>query len=136
MEVSNQFEGFPPGCRFTGEKESLKPKTKPDIQTAPMTKLTTLLAAAILGLAGVAHAVDEKTTYPLTTCIVSGEGLDEMGKPYVFTYEGQEIQLCCKGCKKKFDKDPAKYMKILDAAKASDSTATNAAGDDDSGRKY
>lgn len=94
-----------------------------------MKKLTTFLAAAILGLAGVAHAADEKPAYPLTTCIVSGEGLDEMGKPYVFTYEGQEIQLCCKDCKKKFDKDPAKYMKKLEAAKAGDSTATDAASD-------
>lgn len=101
-----------------------------------MKKLTTLLAAAILGLGSLAHAADEKPTYPLKTCIVSGDGLDEMGKPYVFTYEGQEIQLCCKDCKKKFDKDPAKYMKILDAAKAGDSTAPDAASGDHSGHKH
>lgn len=101
-----------------------------------MKKLTTILAAVILGLAGVAHAADEKTTYPLTTCIVSGEGLDEMGKPYVFTYEGQEVQLCCKDCKKKFDKDPAKYMKKLAAAKIGESTSPEAAGDGHSGHQH
>jgi YHS domain-containing protein len=55
----------------------------------------------------------------LTTCPVSGEKLGEMGKPYVFTYQGQEVKLCCSGCKKDFDKDPAKYLKkIQDAAAA------------------
>ena len=53
----------------------------------------------------------------LTTCPVSGEKLGEMGKPYVFVYKGQEVKLCCPGCKKDFDKDPAPYLKkIQDAA--------------------
>src|ERR1017187_6818533 len=55
----------------------------------------------------------------LTTCPVSGEKLGEMGKPLVFTYKGQEVKLCCSGCKKDFDKDPAPYIKkIQDAASA------------------
>lgn len=52
--------------------------------------------------------------YPLKTCIVSGDDLGEMGDPFVFTYKGQEIKLCCKPCKKDFDKDPAKYLKLLE----------------------
>jgi len=52
--------------------------------------------------------------YPLKTCIVSGDDLGEMGDPFVFTYKGQEIKLCCKPCKKDFDKDPGKYLKLLD----------------------
>jgi len=52
--------------------------------------------------------------YPLDTCIVSGEKLGGMGKPFVFVYQGQEIKLCCQGCKPKFDKDPAKYLKKLE----------------------
>lgn len=51
--------------------------------------------------------------YPLDTCIVSDEKLGEMGEPYVFVHEGQEIKLCCKSCKKKFTKDPAAYLKKL-----------------------
>jgi YHS domain-containing protein len=55
----------------------------------------------------------------LTTCPVSGEKLGEMGKPMVFVYQGQEVKLCCSGCKKDFDKEPAKYIKkIEDAATA------------------
>lgn len=52
----------------------------------------------------------------LDTCPVSGEKLGEMGDPYVFTYKGQEVKLCCKHCKKKFEKDPEKYMAIIRAA--------------------
>ena len=51
--------------------------------------------------------------YKLKTCIVSDEKLGEMCEPVVFTYEGQEIKLCCKSCRKAFDKDPAKYLKKL-----------------------
>ena len=51
--------------------------------------------------------------YPLGTCLVSGEKLGEMGKPVVFTHEGQEIKVCCKSCKPKFLKEPAKYLEKL-----------------------
>jgi YHS domain-containing protein len=46
----------------------------------------------------------------LKTCPVSGEKLGEMGQPYVFIYKGQEVKLCCSGCKKDFDKDPNKFI--------------------------
>ena len=58
---------------------------------------------------------DEKAKpYPLEKCIVSDEKLGEMGKPVVFEYKGQEIKLCCKSCRKKFDKDPAKFLKQME----------------------
>jgi len=56
--------------------------------------------------------------YPLDKCVVSDEKLGEMGKPYVFKYEGREVQLCCKSCLKDFKKEPAKYLKKLDEAEA------------------
>ena len=52
----------------------------------------------------------------LATCPVSGEKLGEMGKPLVFTYQDQEVKLCCKSCKKDFDKNPDKYIKLIRAA--------------------
>jgi len=88
----------------------------------------TVKSIMIAGLALVATALvstaraDTSTNAPvkpdlLTTCPVSGEKLGEMGKPMVFVYQGQEVKLCCSGCKKDFDKDPAKYIKkIQDAA--------------------
>jgi YHS domain-containing protein len=74
-----------------------------------------------LPLAGVAADTNSAAATPpkpdkLATCPVSGEKLGEMGKPYVFTYKGQEVKLCCSGCKKDFDKDPAKYIKKIRAA--------------------
>jgi len=60
-----------------------------------------------------------KKPYPLDTCIVSGEKLESGSmKTFTFVHEGQEIKLCCKSCKKDFDKAPAKYMKKIAEAKA------------------
>ena len=80
------------------------------------------IAVAGLALAAVSSMAEEKAEkgkeYPLDTCVVSGETLGEMGKPFVFEHDGKEVQLCCKSCKKKFDKDPEKFMKKLEEAKA------------------
>jgi hypothetical protein len=54
--------------------------------------------------------------YPLKTCIVSGEELGKMGEPMRFTYKGQEIKLCCKGCEKKFHADADKFLEKIAAA--------------------
>ena len=77
----------------------------------------TFLAAPLIG-----RAEDKKESkakpYTLEKCIVSDEKLGEMGKPFVFTHEGQEIKLCCKSCQKDFNKNPAKYLKKLKDAEA------------------
>jgi hypothetical protein len=62
--------------------------------------------------------------YPLTTCIVSGDKLDgDMGAPldYVYKQDGKSdrlVRFCCKNCVKDFQKDPAKYLKMIDDAAA------------------
>ena len=56
--------------------------------------------------------------YTLKTCVVSGDKLGEMGDPFVYAYKGREIKFCCKGCLKDFNKDPAKYIKMIDEAEA------------------
>jgi YHS domain-containing protein len=75
------------------------------------TALLTLLGIG-LGLSSCGKA-PLQDTYPLTTCIVSGEDLNSMGRPYVFTHEGREIRLCCNSCREDFDKDPEKYLSKL-----------------------
>jgi YHS domain-containing protein len=82
--------------------------------------LTTTLRAEDKPAAPAAEkAAAAKEDYPLTTCVVSGEKLGEMGDPYVLQYEGKTVKFCCKDCVKKFKKDPAKYLaKIEEAAKA------------------
>ena len=85
--------------------------------------LKTLAAATLLATALTVNAADEKKSapakpYPMETCAVSGEKLGGMGEAFVFVFEGQEIKLCCKDCKKDFDKDPKKFMaKVTEANK-------------------
>ena len=85
-----------------------------------------MTGAALVALATITATAEDKKTPPipdkLTTCPVSGDKLaGDMGKPFVFEYKGREVKLCCKDCKKDFDKEPAKYMKkIVEADKAKD----------------
>lgn len=79
-----------------------------------------LTGAALVALATISATAEDKKTPPipdkLTTCPVSGDKLGEMGKPYIMEYKGREVKLCCPDCKKDFEKDPAKYMKKIEAA--------------------
>jgi YHS domain-containing protein len=45
-----------------------------------------------------------------STCPVLGNPID---KTVFVDYDGQRIYFCCKGCVSEFEKDPAKYMKVL-----------------------
>ena len=87
--------------------------------------LKTVVPSLLLaGFGGIALAADPapakppttKPAYPLTTCVVSGEKLGEMGKPFVIRHDGREVRLCCEGCQDDFKKDPAKYLKKIDEA--------------------
>ncbi len=99
-----------------------------------MKRLKTLIALALAvpflvtpfaALAADAKADAKPNPKPdnLATCPVSGDKLGEMGEPFVFEYQGQEVKLCCKDCKAKFVKDPAKYIAKIRGAdvKATDS---------------
>jgi hypothetical protein len=76
------------------------------------------LTLVALALSSISSFAAETTPKPdlLTTCPVSGEKLGEMGKPVVFIYQDQEVKLCCKGCKKDFDKSPDKFIAKIRAA--------------------
>ncbi len=82
--------------------------------------------------------------YPLTTCVVSGDKLEDgdMGPPinYVYKEAGKPdrlVRLCCKGCIKKFNKEPAKYLKMIDdAAAAKAKGAAPAASDGHAGHSH
>jgi len=76
---------------------------------------TSLLALPVLAFAAfgtIAYAAD---SYPLTTCVVSGEKLGEMGPPVVINHKGTEVRFCCNSCVKKFNADPEKYLAKLKA---------------------
>ena len=85
--------------------------------------LTTKLAAAECAMpsccgGAATETVADITAKPdlLATCPVSSEKLGEMGAPFTFTYKDQEVKLCCKSCKTKFDKNPEKYIALIRAA--------------------
>jgi YHS domain-containing protein len=70
-----------------------------------------------LALTAVADTDTNAIPDKLKTCPVSGDKLGgDMGDAYRFVYKGQEVKLCCKDCKKDFDKDPEKYLKKIRAA--------------------
>jgi len=52
-------------------------------------------------------------SYPLQTCLVSGDTLGGMGKAISINYQGQEIKLCCKKCISKFKSNPKRYLARL-----------------------
>ena len=84
--------------------------------------LLTALLVSLCAAALTANAGDTNTTklkpYTLKTCVVSGDKLGEMGDPFVYAYNGREIKFCCKGCLKDFNKEPAKYIKLIEAGEA------------------
>ena len=60
----------------------------------------------------------EAVSYPLDTCVVSGEKLGSMGEPINHVVANRLVRLCCKGCIKDLEKDPAKYLSKVDAARS------------------
>lgn len=58
-------------------------------------------------LAKIDDAARNVKTYTAKVCALSGEALPE--DPPASIYKGEEYKFCCKDCKKRFEKDPAKY---------------------------
>lgn len=50
------------------------------------------------------------------TCPVMGEKFKPTKDSEFSVVDGKKVYFCCPGCKGKFDKDPAKYLKPADAA--------------------
>jgi YHS domain-containing protein len=51
--------------------------------------------------------------YPLQTCIVSDEPLSDSRQPISINYQGQEVRVCCRECKRDFQNDPQKFLKKI-----------------------
>ncbi len=79
-------------------------------------KTTTAIIIAVTALAAAPFALaaaPKPKRYPLKSCIVTDNELGSMGKPLSRTYGDQEVRFCCKPCVKKFEQDPAKYLRKL-----------------------
>ena len=73
-----------------------------------------------------AAIAEQKTTYPLTTCLFTGGGLKE-SSPW-FIVGDRAVNVCCGGCKPKAMKDPRGAIAKLDAATAKTATPTKTSG--------
>jgi YHS domain-containing protein len=90
-------------------------------EAAPPTPAVTTMGSCCTSAMSLTRVADTADTNAipdkLKTCPVSKEKLGgDMGDAYVFVYKGQQVKLCCRDCKKDFDKDPEKYMKLIRAA--------------------
>jgi len=105
------------------------------MKTSSLRSSLALVASLLISVAAFAHdekkpaspaaSADAIAAYPLATCVVSGDKLDEvtMGGPidYVYQQNGKPdrlVRFCCKDCVKDFEKEPAKYLKKIDEAAA------------------
>lgn len=89
--------------RFASQKSVQKFMKEPDQYLA---KLDAAVIAA------------QKDSYPLDTCIVSGESLGEMGEPVMTVVANRLVEFCCDDCAKKFSAQPGKYWSALDGGEA------------------
>lgn len=91
---------------------------KPAMSAAKPAATTGLMKSDMVDKGWLAKAVAE---YPLTTCPVSGSKLGSMGKPidYVWKQAGQPdrlVRFCCPMCPPDFEKEPAKFLAMIEAA--------------------
>jgi len=68
---------------------------------------------------------DAQAKYPIDTCIVSGERLEDHAESkrldVIYREPGKPdrlVRLCCKSCISDLEKEPAKFLKLLDEAAA------------------
>lgn len=64
----------------------------------------------------------QRWSYPLATCPISGEKLED--KHVDFVVAGRMVRTCCDDCKAKVTKDPSEAFKKIDAAVIADQKAS------------
>lgn len=70
-----------------------------------------------IGKLDAAVIAKQTPTYPMTTCLVSGDKLGgDMGKPVDMVVGNRLVRFCCPECIPDFKKNPTKYLNMLDAA--------------------
>ncbi len=72
-------------------------------------------AAKFMAKIDAALIAEQKKTYPLTTCVVSGKTIEGAGVDHL--YGTRLVRFCCPECPAAFMKDPAKHLAQLDGAK-------------------
>ena len=58
----------------------------------------------------------QREHYPLENCVVGKGPLGAMGEPVEIIAGNRLVRFCCAGCKPEFEKNPAKYLAMIDSA--------------------
>jgi len=61
------------------------------------------------------------------TCPVMNESLNAMGGPWKINLQGRDVFVCCKGCIKALEREPAKYLAMLPTPPAAKATQADSA---------
>lgn len=62
-------------------------------------------------------------------CVVNGDKFSEHKKaPITVSHDGQSMDVCCRKCARKFEKEPDKYLKLYKEAQAEAGTTASAKG--------
>lgn len=65
--------------------------------------------AAMMAKVDAALIEAQKASYPMSTCVVSGEEL-QADETIDYLYGTQLVRFCCKSCIKAFEKDPNQFV--------------------------
>lgn len=76
-----------------------------------MRRFVFALVVSVLAFGSVASA--EEAVMLNKFCPISGEAVGSMGEPFKIEHEGKTYQLCCGMCAKDFQKDPQKYIEMI-----------------------
>ena len=79
-------------------------------------KLLKTSFAVLFALAALHAPVFADAVPALEKCVVNGDKFSEHRAVQTVTFNGRTIQVCCKGCVRKFNKDPEKFLKAWDEA--------------------
>ncbi len=74
----------------------------------------------------------QKASYPLDTCVVSGQALDAMGGPMDIVHGDRLVRLCCAGCRSAFEENAERMLKKIDEAAAEKAAAKSTSGNNPS----
>lgn len=78
-------------------------------------KRATKGAADVIAKIDAAVIAQQGPSYPIDTCVISGEALDSMGGPKDVVVGTRLVKVCCKGCVKRVKKDVAAALAPVNA---------------------
>lgn len=94
-------------------------------------------ASSLMATLDKAVIAQQGKDYALKTCPVSGDKFGgDMGEPKDLVIAGRLIRMCCDDCRKDVEKNPAKYLAIVDHAREGHDEKHDGHHDEDQKKKH